>query len=360
MTGDSATVRVSVLDLVPVRTGQSSADAVAASIALAQVAEDVGATRYWFAEHHNMRAVASTSPPVLAAAVASVTRRLRVGSGGVMLPNHTPFVVAEQFAALEAIAPGRIDLGLGRSPGSDPAVGEILRNGRASEDSYPEDIESILDLLSARELAVRHRDGRLHSVAVTPAAATVPEVWLLGSSDYSALLAARLGLPYVFASHFSIAGIERALDIYRSQFRSREGREDPITVITANVSVSDSRREAVELALPQARAYARLHLGQSLGALETVEDALEAARDQRVDRLADEAIDSWIVDTPELAGDHLLKLASRFGADEVMISPVASASRNDPLDRYPARESSVQSLAARLIADTRDDEGAVT
>src|SRR5690606_3755172 len=185
---------LSVLDLVPVRSGQTSRDAVAASLELVAIADRLGFRRYWFAEHHNMPAVASTSPPVLIAAAAGRTERIRLGSGGVMLPNHAPLIVAEQFAALEAIAPGRIDLGLGRAPGSDPVITQLLRrSGTTSEvEQFPQHVQDIAVLLSGDGATVRFTSGGEYTVHATPAATGAPEIWLLGSSDYSAQLAASL------------------------------------------------------------------------------------------------------------------------------------------------------------------------
>src|SRR5215475_1141745 len=196
-------VKLSVLDLMTVRTGQTTADALAASLSLARRADDLGYHRYWVAEHHNMPSVGSTNPPVLIALLASRTERIRVGSGGVMLPNHAPLLVAEQFALLEAAAPGRIDLGIGRAPGSDPVVSAVLGRGLDSTvDDYPANVRAIASLLTPEGAAVQLPDGREYELRATPAATTAPAIWLLGSSDYSAALAAALGLPYVFASHF--------------------------------------------------------------------------------------------------------------------------------------------------------------
>src|SRR6478735_5129504 len=166
--------RLSVLDLIPVRTGQTSGGAIAASVRLAQLADRLGFARYWFAEHHNMPAVASTTPPVLIAAVAARTERIRVGSGGVMLPNHAPLVVAEQFAALEAIAPGRIDLGIGRAPGSDPAITQLLRirGPTADVDRFPDHVADIQSLLSADGATLRLTSGREYAITATPAASS--------------------------------------------------------------------------------------------------------------------------------------------------------------------------------------------
>ena len=269
---------LSVLDLVPVRTAQTSAQAVAASLAVAQRADELGYRRYWFAEHHNMPAVASTTPPVLVAAAAARTRRIRVGSGGVMLPNHSPLVVAEQFAALEALAPGRIDLGIGRAPGSDPVITQLLRMSGTTSDveRFPEHIRDILGLVSPGGATVRFASGGEYSVHATPSADGAPEVWLLGSSDYSAQLAASFGLPYVFANHFSGEGLERALDLYRSAFRPSEQYSEPRTFLTINAVAAPTAEEAEARALPQLRMMARLRTNKPLTALETVEEARAA------------------------------------------------------------------------------------
>lgn len=184
------TPELSVLDLVPVRTDQTTSDALAASRSLAQVADELGYTRYWVAEHHNMPAVAATNPPVTIALLASATSRIRVGSGGVMLPNHEPLVVAEQFALLEAAFPGRIDLGIGRAPGTDPLTRYVLRggSGEAADNAvsrFPEYVEDVRTLLTPDGVQMQ-LGGRRQPLRATPAATGVPTVWLLGSSDYSA------------------------------------------------------------------------------------------------------------------------------------------------------------------------------
>lgn len=218
--GVDGNVRLSVLDLVPVRTDQTTSDALAATVQLAQAADRLGFTRYWVAEHHNMPSVGATSPAVLIAYLAAQTTQVRLGSGGVMLPNHAPLAVAEQFALLEAAAPGRIDLGIGRAPGSDPVTSYALRGGRDERDieNFPEYLDDVAALMSARGVVVPLRSGD-YRLKATPAAAGEPRLWLLGSSMYSAHLAAAKGLPYVFAHHFSGNGTEEALELYRSRFK---------------------------------------------------------------------------------------------------------------------------------------------
>lgn len=341
---------LSVLDLVPVRAGQTSTQAVAASLALTARADELGFRRYWFAEHHNMPAVASTTPPVLAAAAAARTQRIRVGSGGVMLPNHAPLVVAEQFAALEAIAPGRIDLGIGRAPGSDPVVTHLLRQSGPTSDveRFPDHVRDIMALVSPEGASLRFTSGGAYDVHATPAASGTPEVWLLGSSDYSAQLAAALGLPYVFANHFSGEGLERALDLYRAQFQPSEITAEPRTFLTANAIAAPDAAEAEERMLAQARMMARLRGNRPLVPLETVEQAAAAeAEDGLAGPLIDALRTRWFVGSGDDVASRIAAFAERWGVDEVMVSPVAASYDAEPLDTSPGRLQTLELLAAR-------------
>jgi luciferase family oxidoreductase group 1 len=339
---------LSVLDLVPVHTGQTSAQALAASLDLAVLADELGYRRYWFAEHHNMPAVASTTPPVLIAATAARTSRIRVGSGGVMLPNHSPLIVAEQFAALEALAPGRIDLGIGRAPGSDPVITQLLHRSGATSDveRFPDHITDILALASPTGATVRFTSGGEYTVRATPEAADVPEVWLLGSSDYSAQLAAGFGLPYVFANHFSGEGLERALELYRSQYRPSERHPEPRTFLTINVIAAPTADEAEERAIPQLRMFARLRTNRPLVAMETVEQAKADPFDAMADSLMASSRQKWIVGTGETVRSELAAFAARHGVDEVMLSPVAGGYDGEPMDRSIGRRQTLELLAA--------------
>lgn len=346
------TPRLSVLDLVPVRSGQTSAGAVAASVRLAQLADRLGYTRYWFAEHHNMPAVASTTPPVLIAATAAQTERIRVGSGGVMLPNHAPLVVAEQFAALAALAPGRIDLGIGRAPGSDPVITQLLRvsGPTADVDRFPDHVADILSLLSPDGATLRLTSGREYPITATPAATEVPTLWLLGSSDYSANLAAELGLPYVFANHFSGDGLERALELYRTGYRPSERHPSPETFLTVNASVAPTVEEARARALPQLHSMARLRTNRPMRPLETVEEAAAAPADSIADELIAGMERRWIIADAPTAASEVRRLAERHGIDEVMVSPIAGAFESEPTDTAPGREQTIELLAAELSA----------
>ena len=341
---------LSVLDLVPVRTGQTSAEAISSSLDLAATADRLGYRRYWFAEHHNMPAVASTTPPVLIAAAAMRTTQIRLGSGGVMLPNHAPLIVAEQFAALEAIAPGRIDLGLGRAPGSDPVITQLLRGSGTTSDveQFPRNVQDIAALISGEGATVRFTSGGEYTVHATPAATGSPEVWLLGSSDYSAQLAASHGLPYVFANHFSGQGLERALDLYRTGYQPSEEHPEPRTFLTVNVVAAPTQEEAEARALPQLRMMSRLRLNKPLIALETVEEALAAESDAATDQVVEAARSRRFVGTGESVAAEVRAFAEKYGVDEVMLSPVAGAYESEPRDAAAGRAQTLELIAAAL------------
>ena len=332
------------------RTDQSTADALAATVTLAQTADRLGFTRYWVAEHHNMPSVGATSPPVLIAYLAAQTAQLRLGSGGVMLPNHAPLAVAEQFALLEAAAPGRVDLGIGRAPGSDPVTSYALRGGRGEQDiaNFPEYLDDVVALMSARGVRVPLRSGD-YTLRATPAAASEPRVWLLGSSMYSAQLAAAKGLPYVFAHHFSGKGTEEALELYRTQFRPSDLAAEPVTFLTVNAVVAETRDEATELILPNLQMMARLRTGQPLGPLQLVEEARESGLTDQQQHIVDGALRRAVVGSPAEAAEQLTALADRFGVDEVMVHPVASAHRGTRAATAPARVATLELLAKELF-----------
>lgn len=344
-------MQLSVLDLVPVRTGQTTSDALAATVALARVADELGYTRYWLAEHHNMPAVAATSPPLLIAMVAAATSRIRVGSGGVMLPNHAPFVVAEQFALLEAAHPGRIDLGIGRAPGSDQVTRYVLRNGVTDEEivhRFPEYVDQVGTLMS-RDGAGVNVAGRTFGMHATPRATSRPPIWLLGSSDYSARVAAERGLPYVFAHHFSGNGTAEALELYRSSFRPSELLAEPRTFLTVNAVVASSAAQAHDLALPNLRSMIRLRTGGALTAQELVDEALASPIPSEHQSLAQAMLSRWVVDEPVAAADRIRSLAATYAVDEVMVHPVAGATAATATDRSPAREETLRLLAHQLL-----------
>ncbi|WP_139982927.1 LLM class flavin-dependent oxidoreductase [Nocardioides litoris] len=341
---------LSVLDLVPVRSDQTSGDAVRASLDLARVADELGLTRYWVAEHHNMPAVAATNPPVLIAMIAGATERIRVGSGGMMLPNHAPLVVAEQFALLEAAHPGRIDLGIGRAPGTDPVTSWALRHGAGgvSDEAvsrFPEYVDDLLAMMDAGGVGIAVQ-GRTHELHATPRATSVPVPWLLGSSDYSARLAGEKGLPYVFAHHFSGQGTAEALELYRSTFRPSALLAEPRTFLTLNVVVAPSEEEARRRALPNQLTMLALRTGRPLAAQELVEEAEKHELTAQEQHVVDAMSERWVVGDPAGARARVEELAASYGVDEVMLHPVAGAHVGTEPGTAPTREETLRLLAA--------------
>jgi luciferase family oxidoreductase group 1 len=232
---------VSVLDLATIVEGESPADALKRSLRLAQRAEALGYTRYWFAEHHNMESVASSATAVLIGYVAGGTSSIRVGSGGVMLPNHAPLIIAEQFGTLASLYPSRIDLGLGRAPGTDPLTSYALRRSlKGDVDDFPNDVAELISYLGPKD-----PDARIRAV---PGEGTEVPVWLLGSSTYSAQLAAMMGLPFAFASHFAPTYLMEALQLYKERFQPSKQLQEPYSMACVNVIVADTDEEAAYLA----------------------------------------------------------------------------------------------------------------
>jgi luciferase family oxidoreductase group 1 len=343
---------LSVLDLVPVRTDQTTGDALAATRSLARVADRLGYRRYWLAEHHNMPAVAATNPPVLVAMVAGATERIRVGSGGVMLPNHAPLVVAEQFALLEAAYPGRIDLGIGRAPGTDPLTSVALRHGAGgvSDDAvnhFPQYVEDVVAMMSTDGVAMQVA-GRVQALRATPRAVSAPDLWLLGSSDFSAQLAAARGMPYVFAHHFSGRGTAEALELYRSGYQPSERYPVPRTFLTVNAVVAESQEDADRRALPNLLTMVALRTGAPLGPQPTIEDAEARGLPEEHRALAGQMTGRWVVGTPDQAAKQVAELATTYGVDEVMLNPIAGASNDTPRDQAPYREETLRLLADAL------------
>lgn len=302
-------ISLSVLDLAMLGEGQTSADALNATTVLAQRAEALGYSRIWVAEHHAMPSVASTSPAVLIAHVAASTERIRVGSGGVMLPNHPPLVVAEQFALLEALHPGRIDLGIGRAPGTDPRTAAALRRspeGLGAED-FPRHLSELMALLE-------HRHDHL---TATPAPTSSPPVVLLGSSDYSAQLAGMLGLPFAFAHHFGMGGTLDAVAAYRDRFRPSAVLEEPYVIVTAATIAADTEAEADLQAGPALLMRLGLRTGD-VRPLHTPEDAAVHPH-LSVARLLP---GNHLVGTGEQVAEGLRRLAEDTGANELMLSTI--------------------------------------
>jgi luciferase family oxidoreductase group 1 len=308
-------VPLSVLDLVPVRRGARAKEAVAESVELARHVERLGYRRYWFAEHHGMPGIASASPAVLIGRIAAATSVLRVGAGGVMLPNHAPLAIAEQFGTLEALHPGRIDLGIGRAPGTDGLTAMALRGGSpASGDDLPELLAELIGFFRG-QFPDDHPFRRIRAV---PALGNEPPIWLLGSSDYSARLAGRLGLPLAFAHHFSQANTLPALAIYRDSFRPSAALSRPESMIGAIVIVAETEAEARRLALPSALAFLRLRQG-SPGPYPTIEEAASHPWTPDERAFADRWMAANVVGDPASVRDQLDRLLTATRVDELMV-----------------------------------------
>ncbi len=309
-------VPLSVLDVVPLCDGSTAHEALRETLALARHVESLGYRRYWFAEHHGMRGIASSSPAVLVGQVAAATSTMRVGSGGVMLPNHSPLVIAEQFGTLEALFPGRIDLGIGRAPGTDGATAAVLRRSTAglSERAFPEELATLFGFFRGN-FPPGHPYHGIHAV---PALHNEPPVWLLGSSGYSAELAGRLGLPFAFAHHFSQAQTLPALALYRQHFRASSALTKPYAMVAAIVVVADTDEEARRLSLPNALAFLRLRQGRP-GPFPTVAEAEAYPWSPPEREFAEDWLASAVIGGPASAKAQLSRLLAATAADELMV-----------------------------------------
>jgi luciferase family oxidoreductase group 1 len=313
-------VPLSILDLAPIARGQSASDSFANSVALAQRAEELGYLRVWYAEHHNMASIASSATSVLIAHVGAQTRTIRLGAGGVMLPNHAPLLIAEQFGTLAAMYPARIDLGLGRAPGSDQNTMYALRRDPGSADTFPQDVVELRGYLTG--------DTRVPGVDAVPGKGSHVPLYILGSSLFGAGLAAALGLPYAFASHFAPAALEDALAVYRREFRPSGQLEQPYAIAGVNVIAADSQSIAREQLLRTRRVraislYGRGRRGQDTGDLtdEQADQLLAAGVGAQVDQMLTYAA----VGTPAQVSDYLDGFIRRTGVDEVIVVHQAPA-----------------------------------
>ena len=305
-------VPLSILDLAPVRRGQTAAESFATSVAVAQRAEELGYDRVWYAEHHNIPAIASSATSVLIAHVGAQTSTIRLGAGGVMLPNHAPLLIAEQFGTLEAMYPGRIDLGLGRAPGSDEATMYALRRNPRSAETFPEDVLELQGYLTGR--------SRIRGIEAVPGQGSNVPLYILGSSLYGARLAAALGLPYAFASHFAPAALEAALAAYRTEFQPSEQLERPYAMAGVNVLAVDDPDDAQTQLRSIRRARAIGLFGRRFGLT-----SLDASDEQADEVLAagaaahvDEMLTHTAAGTPSEVSDYLDGFLRLTDADELI------------------------------------------
>ncbi len=302
---------LSILELAPVGEGGTAAAALAGSVELARLGERLGYRRLWVAEHHNMPGIASSSPPVLVAHLAASTTTLRIGAGGVMLPNHAALAVAEQFGMLEALHPGRIDLGIGRAPGTDPITAAALRRSPAGfgADEFPEQLRDLFRFFA----------GTHPQITAVPGRGYRPAVWMLGSSDYSAQVAGSLGLPFSFAHHFASQNTVAALEVYRAAFRASDELDRPYTMIGVPVICAESADRARWLAGPSRLSFVRLRQGRP-----TPLPTPEAAAEYVFTPAENELVRAWtaplILGDPPTVRRELEALAARTGVDELMIT----------------------------------------
>jgi luciferase family oxidoreductase group 1 len=340
---DHIMVPLSVLDLATVATGSSPAQALAETTRLAAATEELGYHRFWVAEHHGMPAVASSAPAVLIAHLANATSTLRVGSGGVMLPNHSPLVVAEQFGTLEALHPGRIDLGLGRAPGTDQATARALRRTRdLGADRFPDDVVELVNYLAPS-------DGPPTHPSATPGRGYLPEVWLLGSSLFSAQLAGQLGLPYSFAYHFAPGLLDQALETYRSSFQPSFLLAQPQSMVAVSVICAPTDAEARWLSGSSALSILQLRTGR-LGLLPSPEQAEAYQFSPAELAVVEEAMSTHLIGSPATVQEELMRLLRRTEADEIMLSTRAHS--------YQARVRSLSLVAANWADQSQANERA--
>ena len=298
---------LSVLDLAPIVEGSDAGRALANSLDLAQHAEEWGYRRFWLAEHHNMQGIASSATAVCIGYVAQGTNTIRVGSGGVMLPNHAPLVIAEQFGTLASLYPGRIDLGLGRAPGTDQQTSFALRrNLQGNVDGFPRDVLELQNFLGAAEPGQK--------VRAVPGEGTKVPLWILGSSLYGAQLAAMLGLPFGFASHFAPAQMEQAIDIYRSRFQASETLSDPYVMLGFNVCAAPSEEEAIYLRTSAIKSFLRMRAGNP-ARLPPPEKGFEKTLSESENRMLSEMSKASVVGSAAAVHEGIDSFVKRTGAD---------------------------------------------
>lgn len=305
-------IPLSVLDLAPVPSGTTAAEAIRRTVELARHAEKLGYVRYWFAEHHGLAAIASSSPEILIEHVASATATIRVGSGGIMLPNHAPLRIAEAFHTLEALHPNRIDLGIGRAPGTDPATSRALRPFDAEQ--FPEQLMELVGL-SSGSFAEGHP---FHNVTVVPTGVPLPPIWLLGSSGASARLAGQAGMGYSFASHFSPTPAPPAMRAYRESFRPSPQFPKPHAILAVSVVCAETEERAEYLAASGQLSFVRVRRGE-FAPLPSPEEALAYEYTPEDRAIAEGWRQLVFIGTPDAVKRGIADLAAAATADEVMV-----------------------------------------
>lgn len=323
-------ITLSVLDLIPVREGGTVAEALSAATMLAKTAEDAGYARFWVAEHHAMEGIAGGATSVVLAHLGNATSTIRIGSGGIMLPNHTPFQIAEQFGTLDALFPGRVDLGLGRAPGAGPELQRALRKDlhRAAE-MFPHDVVELMALMRG--------DAEIHP---TPGLGAKPEFWMLGSSLFGAQLAAKLGLPYAFASHFAPDHLDAALAMYRRDFQPSEAFDKPYVMAAMQVVAADSDEQAKLIASSQLQAFVRLRTG-SPGKLPPPVQGYRESLPHTARAMLDHIGQASAVGSVATVRQKIAAFSARTRADEIIVA----GSSYDPMDRIRSLELTIEAVA---------------
>jgi luciferase family oxidoreductase group 1 len=307
----AAMIPLSILDLAPITEGGTATDSFRNSLDLAQHGERWGYHRFWLAEHHGMPGIASAATSVLMCHVANGTKTIRIGAGGIMLPNHSPLVIAEQFGTLESLFPGRIELGLGRAPGSDHTTARALRRNLASDaDEFPQDVVELMDYFS---------DSPRRQVRAVPGAGLNVPVWILGSSLFGAQLAAALGLPYAFASHFAPQMMMQAIELYRATFRPSAQLDKPYVMLGFNVFAADTDAEAHFRATSMQQAFINLRSGRPTQLKPPVEGYLDLLSPPERAML-DSVLSCSAIGSPDTVATQLKAFVERTGADELMVT----------------------------------------
>ena len=336
----SRSLPVSLLDLAQIPQGGTAQTALHRSRELAQRAEELGYHRFWLAEHHNMAGIASAATSLAIGFVAEGTSTIRVGAGGIMLPNHAPLVIAEQFGTLDALYPGRIDLGLGRAPGTDQPTMRALRRDFTSADTFPTDVQELQALLDDPLPG-----QQIHAV---PGQGSKIPLWILGSSLFGAQLAAALGLPFAFASHFAPAMLEQALDVYRTQFRPSPQLEQPYAMLGVNVFAAESEAEARRLFTSLQQAFINLRRGRP-GPLKPPADGFEQSLAPFERAMLDDMLSYSVVGTRDQVRAGLDEIVARTGADELMVASQIF----DHAARLASYELAMEASRARSWGQTR-------
>jgi luciferase family oxidoreductase group 1 len=344
-------VKLSVLDVGLIRTNQSAANAFSSMISLALHAEKLGYHRYWLGEHHNVATVVASQTAVFAAAVGAHTKKIRIG-GCVLLSHYSPLLIAEQMSVLEACYPGRVDLGIGRSRGADEITSSLLHgdpNVDATPQSYTEAVQHLLAMLrpGGVKLAVGSRDYPLQA---TSNSTSVPDIWILSTSQRSASLAAQLGRPYAFGYHIQGEGMKEAIDLYRSAFKPSAQCPEPKVIISAIVVVGESATAAERLTRPHMLGMCQLRSGETVSPQSLVEDCDTVVFPERYASLVAMFKKTWIIGGPRQVCDQLKAIVTALGIDEVMIDPVAAAFAADDLSHAPNRERTLTWLAEEFAA----------